>query len=158
MAMSNQDAKETDEFRFSSDMTLEDIRACHRDFCRERNWGQFHTPRNILLAMVGEVGELSEIFQWKGEVKTGLPEFSEEEKKHVGEEISDIMIYLVDLAAQCHIDLPAALHAKLQLNAKKYPVNVANGSSQKFSIYGEDRNVVGTSVPEREREEGDGSE
>ena len=49
-------------------MTLEDIRISHSEFCKERGWGKSHTPRNILLAMVGEVGELSEIFQWKGEV------------------------------------------------------------------------------------------
>ena len=49
-------------------MSLEDVRKSHRQFCKERNWGQFHQPRNVLLALVAEVGELSEIFQWKGEV------------------------------------------------------------------------------------------
>lgn len=91
-------------------------------------------------------------------MKRGLPEFSDEERHHVGEEISDILIYLVDLAAQCHIDLPAAVDAKMQQNAKKYPASIVNSSCQKYSAYGEDRSLVGTSVPEREREEGDGSE
>ncbi|KAL7642070.1 UNVERIFIED_CONTAM: hypothetical protein RMT77_007944 [Armadillidium vulgare] len=159
MAASNSHEGNDYEFRFSSDMTLEDIRASHRYFCKERNWGKYHSPRNVLLALVGEVGELAEIFQWKGEVKQGLPEFTEDEKQHVGDEISDVLIYLVDLAAQCHIDLPTAVHNKLQLNAKKYPVNVTNGTFQKYSAYGEDRSLVGAAVPpERAREEGDGSE
>ena len=51
-------------------MTLEDIRANHVQFCKERNFGRNHTPRNLLLALVSEVGELAEIFQWKGEVKS----------------------------------------------------------------------------------------
>ncbi|XP_052834081.1 uncharacterized protein LOC106878263 [Octopus bimaculoides] len=61
------------EFKFSLQTTLEDIRQKQEDFCTERNWAQYHTPRNVLLALVGEVGELAEIFQWKGEVKEGLP-------------------------------------------------------------------------------------
>jgi dCTP diphosphatase len=104
-------------------------------FARERDWLKFHSPRNLLLALVGEVGELSEIFQWKGEVQVGLPDWSKEEKQHVGEELSDVLIYLIELADKCHIDLPSAVLRKLQLNAIKYPANKVYGSSRKYTEY-----------------------
>ncbi|KAK2156397.1 hypothetical protein LSH36_214g02023 [Paralvinella palmiformis] len=62
-------ASDNDHFTFSNDCTLEEMRKILSVFISERNWDQFHEPRNVLLALVGEVGELSEIFQWKGEVK-----------------------------------------------------------------------------------------
>ncbi|XP_010532926.1 PREDICTED: dCTP pyrophosphatase 1 [Tarenaya hassleriana] len=92
------------------------------DFAKERDWEKFHSPRNLLLAMVGEVGELSEIFQWKGEVPRGLPGWKEEEKVHLGEELSDVLLYLVRLSDVCGIDLGSAALRKLQLNAIKYPL------------------------------------
>lgn len=71
---------------------------------------------------VGEVGELSEIFQWKGEVAKGLPDWKEEEKVHLGEELSDVLLYLVQLSDVCGINLGEAALRKVQLNAVKYPV------------------------------------
>uniref|UniRef100_A0A803LTG7 dCTP pyrophosphatase 1 n=1 Tax=Chenopodium quinoa TaxID=63459 RepID=A0A803LTG7_CHEQI len=75
-------------------VSLEDLKLKMADFAKERDWDQFHSPRNLLLALVGEVGELSEIFQWKGEVPRGLPGWKEEEKQHLGEELSDVLLYL----------------------------------------------------------------
>uniref|UniRef100_A0A803L8E5 dCTP pyrophosphatase 1 n=1 Tax=Chenopodium quinoa TaxID=63459 RepID=A0A803L8E5_CHEQI len=72
---------------------------------------------------VGEMGELSEIFQWKGEVERGLPNWKEEEKVHLGEELSDVLLYLIQLSDSCGIDLGQVALRKLQLNAVKYPVN-----------------------------------
>lgn len=69
------------------------------------------------------MGELSEIFQWKGEVAKGLPEWKEEEKEHLGEELSDVLLYLVRLSDICGIDLAKAALRKLDLNAIKYPLN-----------------------------------
>ena len=65
-------------------LSLVELRDIQRGFARDRNWDQFHTPRNFVLAMVGEVGELCECFQWKGEVEPGLPTFSAREKEHIG--------------------------------------------------------------------------
>lgn len=70
---------------------------------------------------VGEVGELSEIFQWKGEVPKGLPDWKEEEKVHLGEELSDVLLYLVRLSDICGVDLGKAALRKVELNAIKYP-------------------------------------
>ncbi|XP_022979978.1 dCTP pyrophosphatase 1-like [Cucurbita maxima] len=115
------------------EVTLKELKTMMADFARERDWDQFHSPRNLLLAMVGEVGELSEIFQWKGEVPRGLPGWKDEEKQHLGEELSDVLLYLVRLADICGIDLGKAALRKLELNAKKYPVKLCKGSSRKHT-------------------------
>ncbi|KAF8006806.1 hypothetical protein BT93_K0960 [Corymbia citriodora subsp. variegata] len=101
------------------------------EFAKERDWDQFHSPRNLLLALVGEVGELSEIFQWKGEVPRGLPDWKEEEKVHLGEELSDVLLYLVRLSDICGIDLGQAALRKVELNALKYPVSLSKLASSK---------------------------
>ncbi|KAJ8479198.1 hypothetical protein OPV22_022925 [Ensete ventricosum] len=111
------------------EVTLESLRKKMADFARERDWEPFHSPRNLLLALVGEVGELSEIFQWKGEVPKGLPDWGEEEKQHLGEELSDVLLYLVRLSDMCGVDLGKAALRKLELNALKYPVQPCKGSS-----------------------------
>ncbi|CAL1361700.1 unnamed protein product [Linum trigynum] len=104
-----------------SSVSLDLLKTKMAEFARERDWDRFHSPRNLLLALVGEVGELSEIFQWKGEVPKGLPDWKEEEKVHLGEELSDVLLYLVRLSDICGIDLGKAALRKLQLNAIKYP-------------------------------------
>ena len=96
---------------------------------------QFHQPRNLLLALVGEVGELSEIFQWKGEVAPGLPDFSREERIHVGEELSDCLLYLVRLADVCGINISQAVSDKIAKNAAKYPAELCRGSAEKYTAY-----------------------
>ncbi|KAK2360419.1 dCTP pyrophosphatase [Trifolium repens] len=101
------------------------------DFAKERDWDQYHTPRNLLLAMVGEVGELSEIFQWKGEVQRGLPDWKEEEKIHLGEELSDVLLYLVRLSDICGVDLGKAALRKVELNAIKYPAKASKEVTNK---------------------------
>ncbi|KAL1544566.1 dCTP diphosphatase [Salvia divinorum] len=107
-------------------VTLDLLKKKMDDFAKERDWEQYHSLRNLLLAMVGEVGELSEIFQWKGEVPKGLPGWKEEERTHLGEELSDVLLYLVRLSDMCGIDLgKAALH-KMELNALKYPAPLKN--------------------------------
>ncbi|KZV34838.1 hypothetical protein F511_00740 [Dorcoceras hygrometricum] len=112
-------------------VTLDDLKIKMANFARERDWDQFHSPRNLLLALVGEVGELSEIFQWKGEVPRGLPDWQEKEKQHLGEELSDVLLYLVRLSDICGIDLGEAALRKLELNGLKYPIQLCKGSSKK---------------------------
>nr|CAB3486700.1 unnamed protein product [Digitaria exilis] len=103
-------------------VTLEELRQRMADFARERDWDQFHSPRNLLLAMVGEIGELSEIFQWKGEVPRGLPGWEARETEHLGEELADVLLYLVRLSDMCGVDLGKAALRKIGLNAIKHPV------------------------------------
>ena len=116
-------------------LSLAELRGRAADFARERDWGQFHKPRNLLLALVGEVGELSEIFQWRGEVEAGCPDFEERERGHLGEELADVLVYLVRLADVCGVDLPSAVADKMRKNAEKYPVAQCRGSSAKYTAY-----------------------
>ena len=83
--------------------TVEGITYLIRHFANARLWNRFHTPRNIALALLGEVGELAELFQWKGDV--GEIELTEEELDKIGQEIADVSIYLIRLADVCHIRL-----------------------------------------------------
>ncbi|KFM61737.1 dCTP pyrophosphatase 1, partial [Stegodyphus mimosarum] len=122
-----------DYFRFNEKITFEDIRILQQRFVEERNWNQYHVPRNLLLALVGEVGELAELFQWCGEVKEGLPDWTENEKEHLAQELSDVLLYLLRLSEKCHIDLPAAVLDKIGLNSKKYPVTKVWGSNKKYT-------------------------
>ncbi|KAK2908812.1 hypothetical protein Q8A67_004649 [Cirrhinus molitorella] len=108
--------EQAERFAFTSEPTLEDIRRMQAEFTDERNWNQFHKPRNLLLALVGEVGEVSELFQWRGEVAEGLPDWTESEREHLAQELSDVLIYLVELAEKCHVDLPQAVLRKMALN------------------------------------------
>jgi len=105
--------------------SLEELRQRMRKFSSEREWNRFHTPRNLLMALVGEVGELAEVFQWAGEVEVGVPEFSPEKKIHLGEELSDVLLYLVRLADCCDVDLGVAVEDKMKKNEEKYPVEAA---------------------------------
>lgn len=105
----------------SHELTFAEARDIMRGFVKAREWEAFHTPRNLVMAMVGEMGEVAEIFQWKGEVAEGLPTFSEEEKKNVADELADVMAYLVRLADVCHVDLAQAFRAKVEKNERKYP-------------------------------------
>ncbi|XP_042341415.1 glutamyl-tRNA(Gln) amidotransferase subunit B, mitochondrial [Plectropomus leopardus] len=122
-------------FTFSPEPTLEDIRRMQAEFTDERDWNQFHQPRNLLLAMVGEVGEVSELFQWRGEVAEGLPDWTESEREQLAHELSDVMIYLVELAEKCHVDLPQAVLRKMALNRLKYPASKVHGSAKKYTEY-----------------------
>uniref|UniRef100_A0A5B7BH48 dCTP pyrophosphatase 1 n=1 Tax=Davidia involucrata TaxID=16924 RepID=A0A5B7BH48_DAVIN len=108
--------------RTAKDVSLQELRDRLAEFARVRGWEQYHSPRNLLLALVGEVGELSEIFQWKGEVARGLPNWTSDDKEHLEEELSDVLLYLVQLADVCGLDLGQAALAKMVKNAEKYPV------------------------------------
>ncbi|KAK6324769.1 hypothetical protein J4Q44_G00041110 [Coregonus suidteri] len=124
-----------DTFSFTAEPTIEDIRRMQAEFTDERDWNQFHQPRNLLLAMVGEVGEVSELFQWRGEVTEGLPGWTDSERDHLAHELSDVLIYLVELAEKCHIDLPQAVLRKMALNRLKYPASKVRGSAKKYTEY-----------------------
>ncbi|XP_049900680.1 glutamyl-tRNA(Gln) amidotransferase subunit B, mitochondrial [Epinephelus moara] len=122
-------------FTFSPEPTIEDIRRMQAEFTDERDWNKFHQPRNLLLAMVGEVGEVSELFQWRGEVAEGLPDWTESEREQLAHELSDVMIYLVELAEKCRVDLPQAVLRKMALNRLKYPASKVHGSAKKYTEY-----------------------
>ncbi|ETV92169.1 hypothetical protein H310_13416 [Aphanomyces invadans] len=121
--------------RFEETLTLERLREKIEHFADERDWHKFHTPRNLLLAMTGEVGEVCECFQWRNDDGQDVDTWTAEDKEHLGEELSDVLIYLVRLADRCNIDLPTAALRKMEKNAIKYPAKLAKGSSLKYTAY-----------------------
>lgn len=90
------------------------------DFARERDWDRFHNPRNLILALTGEVGELAEIFQWLTDAQAEAV-MQGDEAEHVRQEVADVLLYLMRLAMVLKIDVDAAVRDKIALNAKKYP-------------------------------------
>ncbi|XP_008802176.1 dCTP pyrophosphatase 1-like [Phoenix dactylifera] len=112
---------EREEGKVTTDVSLKELSRKLEEFSKERDWEQYHSPRNLLLAMIGEVGELSEIFMWRGEVARGLPNWKESDKEHLGEELSDVLLYLIQLSDICGINLADAATKKIVKNAIKYP-------------------------------------
>lgn len=92
-----------------------------REFARERDWEQFHDPKSLILALVGEVGELAELFQWI-KAEDALEHFEDSgRKQRAAEEISDVLIYLLRLADVLQIELPDAAEEKLQDSRRRFP-------------------------------------
>lgn len=104
-----------------------------RKFAKERDWDQFHSPKNLSMALSVEASELVEKFQWLTEQQSY--ELSDKRKKEVEEEIGDILIYLIRIADQLDVDLIKAATEKLKQNAEKYPSEKVKGSSKKYSEY-----------------------
>jgi NTP pyrophosphatase (non-canonical NTP hydrolase) len=107
-----------------------------RDFAAARDWDQFHSPKNLAMALAAESGELLELFQWLTEAQSG--QLSEEERRHVAVELADIQIYLVRIADALDVSLPEAVEEKLRENAQKYPVDLSKGNATKYSRRGSD--------------------
>jgi dCTP diphosphatase len=104
-----------------------------RRFAAERDWDQFHSPKNLSMALIAEVAELLEHFQWLTEEQSR--NLSPEKLSEIELELADIQIYLVRLADKLHLDVMAAVRKKLALNAQKYPADKVRGSSKKYTEY-----------------------
>ncbi|WP_075674673.1 nucleotide pyrophosphohydrolase [Stenotrophomonas sp. TD3] len=104
-----------------------------REFAEARDWAQFHSPKNLVMALSGEVGELNEIFQWMTEVDSFEAASSEATAKAVRDEIADVALYLIRLSDVLGIDLNEAVSSKLAMNAVKYPVDLSRGVSTKYN-------------------------
>jgi NTP pyrophosphatase (non-canonical NTP hydrolase) len=110
---------------------IQSIQASLRSFADERDWGQFHSPKNLASALSVEAAELLEHFQWLTEEQSRtLPE---ERRDAVAQEIADVLLYLLQLADKLGIDPLDAARNKMKLNATKYPVDRAKGNMKKYS-------------------------
>jgi dCTP diphosphatase len=101
-------------------------------FADARDWGQFHSPKNLVMALTGELGELAEIFQWTSEADSKDVARNPNTAQAVKDELADVLMYLVRLASVLDVDLNEAVRQKLKANAAKYPVEKALGSSKKY--------------------------
>lgn len=113
--------------------SLDTLRDRLRDFAQERDWDQFHTPKNLSMALIAEAAELVEHFQWVEGDRSHLLE--EKVRPAVEEEIADILIYLVRIADKLGIDLYVAVERKIAINARKYPADKVRGSARKYTEY-----------------------
>ncbi|HBN8181815.1 TPA: nucleotide pyrophosphohydrolase [Pseudomonas aeruginosa] len=119
----------------SSLVDVGQLAAALERFAAERNWAQFHSPKNLVMALTGEVGELSEIFQWMDEEQSKDAARHPDTAQAVQDELADVLMYLVRLASVLGVDLDAAVRQKLEQNNRKYPVEKARNSSKKYDQF-----------------------
>jgi dCTP diphosphatase len=112
---------------------MDDLRGSISAFIEERHWEQFHSPKNLVMALSVEVAEVVEHFQWLTEEDSkNLPP---EKLAEVREEIGDVMIYLTELADKLGIDPVEAAKAKMTINRQKYPAELVKGKASKYTEY-----------------------
>ena len=115
-------------------MNLEQLQVNLRVFAQDRDWGQFHSVRNLVLALVGEVGELAELLQWIDDQE--IEEFLDAGGRvRLGEELADVLFYLVRIADVSGVELSEATKAKLEINQLKYPIEKSKGNAKKYSEF-----------------------
>lgn len=112
-------------------MDIEAIQKQISAFAQERDWESFHTIRNLIFALVGEVGELAESVQWLGEIDQQYLDRNPQVSKAIREEVADVFIYLVRLSDIARIDLGKAVEEKLASNALRYTVEKSKGNAEK---------------------------
>jgi len=112
---------------------VKDLRDAIRVFIDQREWEQFHSPKNLAMALSVEVAEIVEHFQWLTEEQSR--NLAPEKLAEIREEIGDVMIYLTELAEKLRIDPLEAAKAKLEINSKKYPATLVRGKAAKYTEY-----------------------
>ena len=110
---------------------LQNLRNALRQFAAERDWDQFHSPKNLAIALNVEAAELLEHFQWLPDAEAAA--IPPEKCAKLREELADVLLYLIRLADKLNVDLAVAAAEKLKINATKYPVHKARGSSKKYT-------------------------
>jgi NTP pyrophosphatase (non-canonical NTP hydrolase) len=110
---------------------MQTLRTQLRDFTAARDWGQFHSPKNLAMALSAEAGELLEVFQWLTEEQSCA--LDAKTRSAASDEIADVLLYLIRLADQLGIDPLAEAQRKLEENERKYPVDKARGIAKKYT-------------------------
>lgn len=114
---------------------FDDLKQKIRKFVNDRDWDQYHTPKNLSMALIAECGELVEHFQWLTEEQSA--QISAESLEEISHEIADVFVYLLRLSDKLGIDLVEAVNRKMVLNEIKYPADQVRGSSKKYTDYKE---------------------
>ena len=113
--------------------SLEQLRVRLAEFARERDWEQFHSPKNLAMALAGEAGELLEHFQWLTEEES--IRLGEQKRLAVSLELADVLIYLIRLADKLEIDLVRSAEQKITINESRYPAARVRGSARRAEEY-----------------------
>lgn len=112
---------------------LHALKLALRDFARERDWEQFHSPKNLATALSVESAELLEHFQWLTDEQSRT--LDSRKQAAIGEELADVLLYLLQLADKLGIDPLDAARRKLEVNALKYPADRARGRADKYTEF-----------------------
>ncbi len=110
---------------------LEKLQLAILEFARERDWDQFHSPKNLAMALAVESAELLEHFQWLTEDQSH--NLTDDKREKIAHELADVLIYTLQLARKLHIEPLQAAWAKIKINAEKYPVDLAKGRMTKYT-------------------------
>lgn len=113
-------------------MELRELQGLLDDFANRRDWRQFHTPKNLAMALAGEAGELLGIFQWLTPEESSRVMGRPDQARQIREEVADVFAYLLHLADSLDIDLAAALREKVAINERRYPEDLAKGRADKY--------------------------
>ncbi len=116
-------------------LDLDKIKKYLEDYAKERDWEQFHNPKNISMALSVEASELVELFQWLSPEQALKVKESPEKLSRVSEELADILSYTILMAKYLDVNLEKALELKLKKNAEKYPVDKARGTAKKYTEF-----------------------
>ena len=114
-------------------MDIKQIQKKLQEFSENRNWDQFHSPKNLAMALSVEVAELVEIFQWLDNEQSLVHNLDSSSLKLLKEELGDIMIYTIRLADKLNINLEEAIHNKIEINDEKYPIELSKDNATKYS-------------------------
>lgn len=115
--------------------TFEELQAMIRTFVDERDWNQFHNPKDLSISLSLEAAEVLEHFQWKNHEE--MERYAKSHKDDVGEELADVLYWVLLLANKLDVDLSSAFKAKMLKNAAKYPVEKAKGNHKKYTEHAE---------------------
>jgi NTP pyrophosphatase (non-canonical NTP hydrolase) len=110
---------------------MEELKTRIKEFINERDWEQYHAPKNLAMALSVETAEIMEIFQWK----ESSADLTADEREALRQEIGDVLVYLLELADKYNIDVIKAAKDKLILNQKKYPAEKVKGKAKKYTEY-----------------------
>lgn len=116
-----------------ADSYLDDLQQRLLMFAKERDWEQFHAPKNLAMALAVEAGELMEHFQWLSEGQSEC--LSDDKRQQVAYELADVFIFTLRLAERLGVDLPQVVEEKIRINEQKYPVEKVRGSAKKYTEY-----------------------
>jgi NTP pyrophosphatase (non-canonical NTP hydrolase) len=116
-----------------STTTLAELKARVLAFVRERDWEQFHSPKNLSMALAAETGELMEHFLWATNEQSAAIAREPAKRAKIADELADVVIYAIEFANMTQLDIAAAIEAKMAANAQKYPVEKSRGRSDKYT-------------------------
>ena len=114
-------------------MTIQELQAYIRTFCDERDWSQFHNPKDLAIGISTEANELLELFRFKDQVQT--TEIMIDKAEDIANELSDVFFYVLRFADLNNIDLTSAFLHKMAINAEHYPITKAKGNNKKYNEY-----------------------